>query len=574
MFTVSFALLTYLSTTKAARSMTESALEDSHRLGSLMTNTVDRWIMDRGEDVAYASQNRIFVDALSGHAPVEQASAECARFVKKSEHYLISHLINTNGLVVASSTNSAVNKLNLSDREYFQRAMKDGKLFISGALTSKSTGLPIVGIGAPVFDNGKVVGVFLGTIDLASFSARFVDPVKIRQSGYLFLTDGSGDILCHPVKEKIGKENIGKYEWGREILRQGTGRTIYSYEGIEKQVVFIQSKLTGWIVAATAPTAEMTAGARAVRNLNGIMGFIILLLAIGGIGWKLRSLVKPLTETIAVLGDCATQVKGGAGQIANSSQTFAEGASEQAAALEETSSSLVEMASMTRRNSEHAAKANEFAKQARKAAETGAAEMDAMSAAMNAIKVSSDDIAKIIKTIDEIAFQTNILALNAAVEAARAGEAGMGFSVVAEEVRNLAQRSALAARETTAKIEGAIAKTTDGVALSQKVSDGLKEILVKVRGVDTMASEVAESSKEQNEGIEQLNNAVTQMDKVTQQNAAGAEESASAAQELNAQSEVLRNAVERLLDLLGSQSSSRQTPRAPVNPVPSSRRLT
>ena len=176
-----------------------------------------------------------------------------------------------------------------------------------------------------------------------------------------------------------------------------------------------------------------------------------------------------------------------------------------------------------------------------------------MSHAMNAIKATSDDIAKIIKTIDEIAFQTNILALNAAVEAARAGEAGMGFAVVADEVRNLAQRSAQAAKETAAKIEGAVAKTALGVEISAKVATSLEEIVDKARQVDELAAEVAAASKEQTQGIAQVNIAVTQMDKVTQANAASAEESASAAEELNAQAESMKEAVAELIFMIDGQ---------------------
>ena len=174
------------------------------------------------------------------------------------------------------------------------------------------------------------------------------------------------------------------------------------------------------------------------------------------------------------------------------------------------------MSSMTRRNAENAQKANDLAGQARHAADKGVVDMQSMSAAIEAIKVSSDDIAKIIKTIDEIAFQTNILALNAAVEAARAGEAGMGFAVVADEVRNLAQRSAQAAKETAAKIEGAIAKTAQGVQISGKVSEALNEIVTKARQVDELVAEVSSASREQSQCISQVNTAVGQMDKVTQ----------------------------------------------------------
>jgi hypothetical protein len=258
-----------------------------------------------------------------------------------------------------------------------------------------------------------------------------------------------------------------------------------------------------------------------------------------------------LTGLVETLSQGATQVNAAANQVSSASQTLAQGSGEQAASIEETSSSLEEMASMTKRNAENAHKANDLAKQARQAADKGAADMHDMSLAMEAIKVSSDDIAKIIKTIDEIAFQTNILALNAAVEAARAGEAGMGFAVVADEVRNLAQRSAQAAKETAGKIEGAIVKTGQGVEISGKVAATLTEITTKVRQVDELVSEVAGASREQTDGITQINTAVGQMDKVTQSNAATAEESAAAAEELNAQAGMMKQAVGELMQLVG-----------------------
>jgi len=281
-----------------------------------------------------------------------------------------------------------------------------------------------------------------------------------------------------------------------------------------------------------------------------------------------RSLVRILKTTTNQLSEGALQVGSAAAQVSSSSQSLAEGASEQAASLEETSSSLEEMSSMTKRNAENAQKANDLAKQARVAADRGSSDMQAMNEAMGAIKVSSDDIAKIIKTIDEIAFQTNILALNAAVEAARAGEAGMGFAVVADEVRNLAQRSAQAAKETAAKIEGAISKSAQGVEISQKVAQTLNEIVVKARQVDELAAEVASASREQTQGISQINTAVGQMDKVTQNNASNAEESAAAAEELNSQAEIMKQTVAELLRLVGTASQGGGVrSSAPVSPM-------
>ena len=213
---------------------------------------------------------------------------------------------------------------------------------------------------------------------------------------------------------------------------------------------------------------------------------------------------------------------------------------------------------MAKRNADSARRANELTRQTRTAAEAGTHDVEAMNLAMDAIKASSDGIAKIIKTIDEIAFQTNILALNAAVEAARAGEAGAGFAVVAEEVRALAQRSATAAKETAEKIDDSVSKSRHGAEVCSKVATGLKEIATKSRQVDELVGEIATASTEQTQGIEQVNNAVSQMDQVVQASAARAEEGASVAQELISQSQVLDHNVAELSRLVGGRDPQAQ----------------
>ncbi len=309
-------------------------------------------------------------------------------------------------------------------------------------------------------------------------------------------------------------------------------------------------------------------GVASALALAGLIGFVII-----------RGTNQALNAATRVLGDSSNHISAAASQVSSASQALAEGSSEQAASLEETSASLEEMSSMTKRNAESAQQAKELSNQTRASADAGAGRMKEMTDAMAAIKTSSDDIAKIIKTIDEIAFQTNILALNAAVEAARAGEAGMGFAVVAEEVRALAQRSAQAAKETAGKIEDAIRKSEQGVAISSSVAQSLGEIVEKARKVDAYVAEIAQASQEQNQGIGQVNTAVGQMDKVTQSNASNAEETAAAATELNSQAATLLEAVSGLQKLVGGHGKVETTPvrtgastppRAP-HPGPASR---
>ena len=272
----------------------------------------------------------------------------------------------------------------------------------------------------------------------------------------------------------------------------------------------------------------------------------------------------PLRNISGMLSQHAEEVALTASSVGSGSQAVAEGASEQAAALEETSSSLEEMSSMTKQNAEIAGKVKLLGSEARRAGDLGVQDMAALVVAMDAIKNSSGDIAKIIRTIDEIAFQTNILALNAAVEAARAGEAGAGFAVVADEVRNLARRCAAAAKETAGKIEDAVQKSAVGAEISAKVAKSLEEIVGKARQVDEMAGSVATASNEQSQGISQVNMAVTQMDKVTQDNAASAEESAAAAEELSAQAQSLKGAVSELLCLVDGQNAGQNRPANPA----------
>jgi methyl-accepting chemotaxis protein len=264
---------------------------------------------------------------------------------------------------------------------------------------------------------------------------------------------------------------------------------------------------------------------------------------VGDLGKAFEKMSQNLNEVLGNIDSAAVQVTVGAKQVADSSMALSQGATEQASSVEELSSAIEQIAAQTKANAQNADTANQLAEQTRSNAVEGNNKMQLMLKSMEEINVSSANISKIIKVIDEIAFQTNILALNAAVEAARARQHGKGFAVVAEEVRNLAARSADAAKETTALIEGSIKKVEHGTQIATKTADDLNRIVEDITQVTDIVGEIASASNEQSIGITQINSGISQVSDVVQMNSATSEESAAASEELSGQADLMREQV-------------------------------
>ncbi len=322
--------------------------------------------------------------------------------------------------------------------------------------------------------------------------------------------------------------------------------------------------------------AEQAAATEARRMEEVNQRFLTRIITVFGIGFLVVALImlavirhvhSRLSATTALLEREATTTGRSSAVLSSSSRELAHGVSEVVRELDETGASLREVVGMTVQNAKTCANANQLAKQARAVAEKGASDMGRMSQALDDIKTASAGISNIIKTIDTIAFQTNILALNAAVEAARAGEAGLGFAVVADEVRRLAQRSAQAARETTQQIQDSIEKSERGVLLGSQITQNFTDIMTQTRSVEELVADIATASQTQSERLSGVDGAVQRMEATTHGNAEAAERGAAATEELSGQAETLTHAVRTLRSLLDGRSLP--SPSTP-NPTPTS----
>ncbi len=419
------------------------------------------------------------------------------------------------------------------------KAMRSGE-FCTGDTVAHLPGgeLPIRYTGAALKDkNGKTVGGLEYVLDI---------------SKEMKITEGLGKLVAAVADGELDKR-------GDESIFDG------NYHKIVSGVNTLLDTLLAPIKEAAEVVREAAGKDLTVKVEGAYKG------QLADFKDNINAMIMALCEALTQVSDAVGQVSSASSQISSGSQSLAQGASEQASSLEEVSSSLEEMSAMSRQNADNAGQAKGLSDQARISAESGNEAMLRMNDAIGKIKASSDETAKVLKTIDEIAFQTNLLALNAAVEAARAGEAGKGFAVVAEEVRNLAQRSAEAARNTAEMIESSVGNAQQGVSIAGEVGSVLSEIVDGAGKVNELINEISSSVGEQSKGIEQLSGAVQQMDTVTQQNAANSEESASAAEELNNQAEELLSMVgefnlERNNNSTG-QGYSRESKIAPPNRI-------
>ncbi len=529
---------------------------------------LDGWMADREREGQVLSDVEVLKAACHGQRASE-AVARLVAYQKISPAYENCFLAGTNGVLFMDSIGGKSIGIDLSKHPVFalnvQKA-RQGEQWVSEVQASPATGRPVCLITTPLMEDGKFIGIAGTPLELKAFSDSHVRDVKVGKTGYVAITDSHGTTLAHKDPDLVLKMNIAELDWGRQALAQKNGRLEYTFSGEGRVAHFATYAKKEWLVLAILPRSEIAQSVSGIRDAAVWVGLGAIALSIGVIWLLTGSVIRGVRGIAMSLSSGAEQTTAAASQVSAASQVLAEGSSEQAASIEETSASLEEMASMSRNSAEQTDKCNEWMGEAKVIVGKVDKLLNETAASIKETNRASEATSKIIKTIEEIAFQTNILALNAAVEAARAGEAGMGFAVVADEVRNLAQRCAQAAKETGVLIETAGSAARKGSQLIVSTQDAFKQNIENATKIGAAIDAIAAAVKEQSQGISQINTAVGQMDKVTQSTAATAEESAAAAEELNAQAEVMKASLLELVKLVdGSSQANVSTSSQPTS---------
>jgi len=527
--------------------MESQANDEMARVVGKTAGELDNWLASRERDAVNLSALEVFAAACA-HERRADADQMLLAIQKRSPFYENVFLADANGKLFADSIGGKSIGIELTSIEGFRANVEHGRqkeIWIGEVMKSPATGRPVLLVTAPIIAEGKMIGLLGTPIELSEFSDTFLKGYRVAQSGYLFMFDASGTILAHPDSKLILNDNI-RSSTGSAMLDRDKGLLSYVREGATRVAHFERAHIKPWTVAAVVPREELLAEAHRIEKFMVLFGLLTLATSLGAI-WRVAGKASDKITTVAAqLVDSTTQFTDATNQIASSSQSLAQGASQQAASAEETAASAQEVSSAAEQNQNRTDRLRNVMQKAGSSFQVMNGCVEELVRWMKDFRDSGQKVSKIIKVIDDIAFQTNILALNAAVEAARAGESGLGFAVVADEVRTLARRSADAAKDTATLIQDSLERTAHGQGTVTKCADAMVENFQLAGEVSKLVEELAASGREQVRGIDLIAKSISSMESITQSTAASAEQSASASEEIAAQAATLNSAASEL----------------------------
>jgi methyl-accepting chemotaxis protein len=519
----------------AGRILKDVIIGQVSQIAESLSFQIASWVERTRLDIETWSGEEIFQitaqDSFVGKAARKTAADQLKKQKENYGFYENICVTDGKGNVIISVLDGITGQMNVSDADFFSRCMKGGRGF-SEAMKSPLTGKPVFILSSPIKGPDLPLGVIFGVVDLDRFSRLFLDTTRVGQKGRAFIFDWRGLVIAAPDRSAILKQNVSEHPFGREMMSQAKGHLDYRMDGTEQMAVFNQYPAAGWTLVISIESDEIFHPLIKMKYTHLIIGLVISLVAVLLLLVIVRSLADPLNQIIGRLNDLSTQVSSGSDQLFDISNSISESAADQAAAIEETSSSLGQMSAVSFETSQLTMGAERLMYENIRHSGQSLKELVGLTREMITIEADSGQIAQVIKTVDEIAFQINLLSLNAAIEAARAGEAGSGFAVVADEVRTLAARAAQAASRTQMLLDSTIKRVGSGARSVMRLNENFGEIIESATLLGEKTKAITDASKGVAKDIQQISAAAAEIEQITLDNAASAQETAAASEEM------------------------------------------
>lgn len=540
---------------KFKESLTDAITTQIVQLADLTVKSLSLWLEDRKQDVVAWSSQEVYRSVLRDNSESKHSKDRANSLLSEIKtgypYYEYICVADMKGDIIAASGIEILGKIKVDDRDFFKKS-SEGDVFVSDILISKATGDPIFVVSAPVREQNRVIGVILSVIKAEYLSERFINPVKAGKTGYVYMLNKTGIVIAHPDKKFIMNPNTiaSKYSFGKQIMENEKALLTYTIAGSRRIAALQTHRETGWKICVSTHDEEIFAPIKQMGLINFAAAIFVFL--IGGIVIILiaNAIVKPLSESISGFRKVVSELYSASVDIAASGKALAEASAEQSASVEENSAVLDQIRIMTSQNADHAAQANTMMQKTNRIIVAADKIMDEQKISVGEIVSSSRKTFDIIKITNEVAFQTNLLALNAAIEAARAGEAGAGFAIVAQEVRNLAMRSAESAKNAAVLLEDIMNKIKAHSDILVKTGEAFADISISSGKAGELIDEISRYSAEQTKGIEQLNRSNEEIDKISRQNAAGAEAFAASSEQMRMQADGMKIFLDNLIRLI------------------------